>query len=132
MNAESEVRTAPSINGHMIALGAGHLIAIYHRNGECHVAEFRDGYGSLEYASSWFRFQAGALRWGKGLAALQSSMPLSPEMLEEIERLHAASDARQARMLALPGSIAAAARRYWNNVISRLRGRTARTSQTLG
>ena len=132
MNAESEVRTAPSINGHMIALGVGHSIAIYERNGEFHVAEFRDGRGSLEYAGSWFRFHAEALRCRKGRAALQSSMPLNPEMLEKIERLHAASDARQARMLALPRSVAAAARRYWINAISRLRGRAARISQTLG
>lgn len=129
MNTESEVRTAPSINGHMIALGAGHSIAIYERNGECHVAEFRGGCGSLEYASSWFRLHAGAMRWN---AALRSSMPLNPEMLEKIERLHAASDAPQAKMLAVLGSVAAAARRNWINAISRLRGRTARVSQTLG
>jgi hypothetical protein len=132
MNAESELRTASFISGNMIDLGEGHSIAIYERNGECHVAEFREGCGSLEYASSWFRFQAGALRWGKGRAALQSSMPLNPEMLEKIERLHAVSDARQARLLAVPVSVAAAARRYWINAISRLRGRAARISQPLG
>jgi hypothetical protein len=132
MNAESKPRTAPSIYGHMITLGVDHSIAIYERNGECYVAEFRDGYGSLEDASSWFRFRAGVLRWGQGRAALQSSIPLNSEMLEQIERLHAASDARQARMLAVPASVAAAARRYWSNAMSRLRGRTARISQTLG
>jgi len=131
MNAESKPRTAPSIYGHMITLGVDHSIAIYERNGECYVAEFRDGYGSLEDASSWFRFRAGVLRWGQGRAALQSSIPLNSEMLEQIERLHAASDARQARMLAVPASVAAAARRYWSNAMSHLRGRTAR-SQTLG
>ena len=132
MNAESKPRTAPSIYGHMITLGVDHSIAIYERNGECYVAEFRDGCGSLEDASSWFRFHAGVLRWGQGRAALQSSIPLNSEMLEQIERLHAASDARQARMLAVPASVAAAARRYWSNAMSRLRGRTARISQTLG
>jgi hypothetical protein len=132
MNAESKPRTAPSIYGHMITLGVDHSIAIYVRNGECCVAEFRDGCGSLEDASSWFRFHAGVLRWGQGRTALQSSMPLNSEMLEQIERLHAASDARQARMLAVPASVAAAARRYWSNAMSRLRGRTARISQTLG
>ena len=64
MNAESKPRTAPSIYGHMITLGVDHSIAIYERNGECYVAEFRDGCGSLEDASSWFRFHAGVLRWG--------------------------------------------------------------------
>ena len=132
MNAESKVRTAPSINGHVIALGAEHSIAIYERNRECYVAEFRDGGGTLEYAGSWFRFNAGALRSLKGRAALQSSMPLTPEILEKIDRLHAESDARQARMLAVPRSVAAAARRYWINAISRLRGRAVRISRTLG
>lgn len=131
MNAETKVRSAPSINGHMIVLGPEHSIVIYERNRECYVAEFRDGRGSLEYAGSWFRFHARALRCYTGRAVLRSSMPLSPEMLEKIERLHAASDAQQARMLAVPRRIAAAAQRYWINAISRLR-RAAKTSQTLG
>jgi hypothetical protein len=132
MNAESKPRTAPSINGHMITLGVGHSIAIYERKGQGYVAEFRDGHGSLEYAGSWFRFHAGALRCLRGRAALQSFMPLNPEMLQTIERLHAASDARQERSLAVPGTLAAAARRYWITVISRLRGRVAKISQTFG
>jgi hypothetical protein len=132
MNAQSQVNIAPSISGNTIVLGAGHSIAIYERNGECYVAEFRDGCGSLEDASSWFRFHAGVLRWGQGRTALQSSMPLNSEMLEKIERLHAANDACQARMLAVSGSVAAAARRYWISAISQLRGHAARISQTLG
>ena len=48
---QSKVHTAPSINGHMIALGAGHSIAIYERNRECYVAEFLDGGERLEYGA---------------------------------------------------------------------------------
>lgn len=133
MNAESEVRTAPSINGHMIAPGPGHSIAIYERNGERYVAEFRDGYGEFEYADTWFRFRSGVLRYcPNGRAALESSMPLAPEMRQKIETLHAASEAREERMLAVPRAVAAAARRYWINVMPRLRGRAAKTSQTFG
>ena len=132
MNAESKVRTAPSISGNIVDLGAGHSIAIYERNRESYVAEFRDGGGTLEYAGSWFRFHAGALRWGKGRAALQSSMPLTPEILERIERLHAASEARQERMLAVPRTVAAAALRYFVSAMSRLRGGTSKISQTVG
>ena len=131
MNAESQVHIAPSISGNTIVLGTGHSIAIYERNGEGFVAEFRDGHGSLEYAGSWFRFHAGALRCSKGRAALQSSMPLTPEVLERIERLHAASEARQKRMLAVPRNVAAAALRYWASMMSRLRGGT-KISQTIG
>ena len=132
MNAESKMTTAPAISGNMIDLGAGHSIAIYERNRESYVAEFRDGGGRLEYAGSWFRFHAGALRSVKGRTALRSSMSLTPEILERIERLHAASEARQERMLAVPRRVAAVARRYWINAISGLRGRAARISQTIG
>ena len=77
MNAETQMRTAPSINGYMITLGAGHSVALYERNRECYVAEFRDGCIALAYAGSWFRFHAGALRSYDGRAALRSSMPLT-------------------------------------------------------
>jgi len=130
MNAESKPRTAPSIYGHMITLGVDHSIAIYERNRECYVAEFRDGGATLEYAGSWFRFHGGALRCYSGRAVLWSFMPLTPEILEKVERLHADSDARQERALALPRAVVAAARRYCINVISRLRGHAARVSGT--
>jgi len=73
----------------MIDLGTGHTIAIYKRNGVCWVAEFRDGRGERDYAGSWFRFHAGGLRYchNRRRAALESSTPLTPEMLEKIERL---------------------------------------------
>jgi hypothetical protein len=130
MNTESKAHTAPPINGHMITLGAGHSIAIYERNRECYVAEFRDGGASLEYAGSWFRFNAGALRCLRGRAALRCYTPLTVEMLQKIERLHTEREARQERMRAVPRTVVAAARRYWINVISRLRGRAAKISQT--
>ena len=60
MNAESKMRTAPSINGHMITLGAGHSIAIYERNRECYVAEFRDGYGGSRTRAHGSAFTPGA------------------------------------------------------------------------
>jgi hypothetical protein len=117
----------------MITLGVGHSIAIYERNREYYVAEFRDGGARLEYAGSWFRFHAGGLRYCHNRRAdLRSSVPLTPEILVKIERLHAESDARQERMLAVPRTVAAAARRYWINVISRLRDRTAKIGQNFG
>jgi hypothetical protein len=133
MNAESNTRTAPSINGHMIALGAGHAIAIYVRNRDGYVAEFRDGRAELMHAGTWFRFHAGGLRYCHNRrTAFQSSMPLTPEMLEKIERLHRESEARQAMMLAVPRHAAAAAQQFCVSVISRLRGRASKISQTFG
>jgi hypothetical protein len=118
MNAESQPRTAPSINGHMIALGVGHSIAIHERNGEGFVAEFRDGLGELSHAGSWFRFNAGALQSLRGRAALRCYTPLTAKMLQNIERLHAEREAREERMRAVPRTVAAAARRYCINVMS--------------
>jgi hypothetical protein len=132
MNTESKAHTAPPINGHMITLGAGHSIAIHERNGEGFVAEFRDGRAELSYAGSWFRFNAGALRCLRGRAALRCYTPLTAEMLQKIERLHAEQEARQARMRTAPRTVIAAARRYCINVISRLRGRAAKVSRTFG
>jgi hypothetical protein len=133
MNAESNTRTAPSINGHMIALGAGHSIAIYVRNRDGYVAEFRYGRAELMHAGTWFRFHAGGLRYCHNRrTAFQSSMPLTPEMLEKVERLHRESEARQAMMQAVPRNAAAAAQQFCISVISRLRGRASKISQTFG
>ena len=129
MNTESKARATPSIIGNMIDLGTGETIAIYERNGVCWVAEFRDGHGALDYAG-WFRFYAGHLRAAH--VARKVPTPLTPEMLERIERLHSESEAQQERMLAVPRAIATAAQSYLSSVMSRLRGRASKPSQTLG
>ena len=79
---QSKVDT-PLINGHMIALGAGHSSPSTKKTRECYVAEFLDGGERLEYAGSWFRFNAGALRCYNGRAALRSSMPLTRRCCRE-------------------------------------------------
>ena len=129
MNAKYQMSTAPSITGNMIELSAGHSIAIYERSRVGWVAEFRDGRGEFMYAGTWFRFHSGALRAAR--TALESATPLTPEMLERIEGLHRESEAREQRMLAVPRSAAAAARRYWIKVISGLRGSASKIVQTL-
>jgi len=130
VKTESGVGATPSIEGNMIDLGAGNAIAIYERNGVCWVAEFHDDRAELDYASAWFRFHAGRLRAAR--AALKSPTPLTPEMLERIERLHLASEAREERILAVLRPVSAAAQHWAINVMSRLRGRDSKISQTLG
>lgn len=131
MDAESKARIAALINGHMIALGSGHSIAIYDRNGEGYVAEFREGRGEFMHAGTWFRFHAESLRFcHDGRAGLQLSKPLSPQMREKIERLHDESEARQQRMLAVSRAVAAPVRRYWIRLMSRLHGDEAKMTQT--
>jgi hypothetical protein len=53
------------------------------------------------------------------------TMPLTPEMLEKIERLHRESEARQAMMLAVPRNAARTVEEFCIGVMSRLRGRAA-------
>ena len=133
MNADSKALAACPIKGHMIALAPGQLIAIYERNGESYVAEFRDGYEKVEYACTWFRFYASALRYrGNGRAGVDDAMPLTQEMLQKVERLHAEREARQEKMLAAPRTVALAVQRYWINFLSRLRGRAGKINQTPG
>ena len=133
MNAESKVRTTPSINGHMIALGAGHSIAIYERNGFSHVAEFRDGRGEFTYAGAWFRSYAGGLRYCHNRRSdFQRSMPLTPEMLQKIERLHAESEASEDRMLAVPGNVATIVKRCLSSLVSWTHSVASKTSRTVG
>jgi hypothetical protein len=123
VKAESETRGAPTIDGHVIHLGAGHSIAIYVRDGVFWVADFRDGRGELMYGGSWFRFHAGGLRYCHNRrTALQASTPLTADMVAKIERLHRESDAQHARMLNAPRTVAAAVQRGWVGLTSRLRG----------
>lgn len=79
-----------AISGSVLQLDERHKVAIYQRQGVCWVADFQDGAGRLVDAASWFRFHAGALRYshGRRAAALGSSAPISPELAEQIERLH--------------------------------------------
>jgi len=132
VNTESILNATPSINGHMMDLDGGHIIAVYQRDGVCWVAEFRDGRGELHDAAVWFRFHAGALRYchNRRLAALKSTVPLIPEMLEKIERLHRASEAREERILAVPRTVAAAAQRWAFGLMSHRRGRESKIGQT--
>lgn len=123
MNMEFQAPDSPSINGHMFDLGAAHSIAIYERNGDWYVAEFRHGRGAFMSAGTWFRFHAGCLSYcHNGRAALRSSVPLVPRMLQKIERLHRESDARQARMLAAPGNVARSVKGCVLSLLSRARG----------
>jgi hypothetical protein len=133
MNAEPQVRSTPPIEGYMIALDAGHSVAIYERDGKSYVAEFRDGVGEFAYAHTWFRFHAEVLKYCRNRRIMDhSSMPLPAETLEKIERLHSESESRQQRMLAMPRNAAAAVNRYLVTLISWTRGPASRTRRTVG
>lgn len=79
-----------AISGHVIHVSDGHSVAIYQRNGVCWVADFQWGAGQLVDAASWFRFHAGVLRYShrRRAEALETMTPISPELAEQLERLH--------------------------------------------
>ena len=79
-----------AITGSVIHVDDGQSVAIYRRHGVCWVADFQWGAGQLVDAASWFRLHAGVLRYshGRRAAALESMAPISPQLAEQIERLH--------------------------------------------
>jgi hypothetical protein len=79
-----------AISGNVIHVDDDQSVAIYQRDGVCWVADFHCGAGQLVDAASWFRFHAGVLRYshGRRAAALESMAPISPQLAEQIERLH--------------------------------------------
>jgi hypothetical protein len=79
-----------AISGGVIHVDDGKSVAIYRRHGMCWVADFQWGAGQLVDAASWFRFHAGVLRYShsRRATALESMAPISPQLAEQIERLH--------------------------------------------
>src|SRR5689334_7787111 len=123
MSAGSE-HDAALIEGQLLQLGEQHAVAIYRREGTCWVAEFRAGSSALVDASTWFHFHAVELRHshGRRAAGLRSAAALTPQVIEEIQRLHreAALENAQtpARSVAAHGTL----QRCWIAMIVALRG----------
>jgi len=88
-----------TISGTMVQLGERDMIAIYRWDDLSWVAHFRDGYGELSDATTWFRVHAGWLRscCVGSVAALETVTTLTQEMIEKIGRLHRQTEAEQAR-----------------------------------
>lgn len=123
MNAESQAHAGPSIKGHVIALNDGQSVAVYERNGEWYVVEFREGHGELNRAGAWFHSNAERLRHCcNGRAASQSYASLSPEVVEKIERIHAERKARQEAMRDLRRKVATTVKRCLLGLIAWRRG----------
>ncbi len=112
MDAKSETGAAATIDGHAIDLGPAHWAAFYDRNGVSWVAEFRGGRGEVMNASTWYYFHAGRLGyWNSQRGGGRFSTPLTPDMLEAIQRLHEAKEARAASPRKRKLSLAEAAAR---------------------
>jgi len=98
MNVQREQPPFSTISGTSVRLSDRETIAIYRWDGLSWVAHFRDGYGELEDAATWFKAHAGLLRACQvgRIAALETVEMLTPEMISRIARLHRRRDAEDA------------------------------------
>ena len=91
--------TSGSIQGQLLRRSEHRAVAIYLREGSTWIADFVDGQGVLVDVDTWIRFNC-----GKGAnchvsrrLALEQAIPLSAELIAQIEALHAATDTRRGR-----------------------------------
>lgn len=90
MTPMPDKHSQPPLQGQLLRRSNRREAAIFLRNGQLWVADFIDGDGQIVDAVTWFRFHCA------GHSSLQaqrrmvreSGMPLSPELVERIERLH--------------------------------------------
>ncbi len=81
---------ARSIQGQLLRQSERREVAIFLRDGALWVADFIDGQGQLIDATTWFRFNCGALSTShaRRRMVLESAVPLSEALVAKIERLH--------------------------------------------
>ena len=100
MNANAPVST-PShpIQGQLLRLSEHRAVAIYLREGATWVADFVDGQGVLIDVNTWFRFNCGTLAnsYVTRRIARESALPLSAELVAQIEALHRTTEPLQLR-----------------------------------
>jgi hypothetical protein len=113
-----------TISGTSVRLSDRHTIAIYRWDGLSWVAHFRDGYGELEDAATWFKVHAGLLRSCRvgSIAALETVELLTPEMISRIARLHRRRDEVRAAQAQASANRAAALRRACSRVADKVHG----------
>jgi hypothetical protein len=80
---------ACSIQGQLLRQSERREVAIFLRDGVLWVADFIDGHGQLIDATTWFRFNCGALTTAHARRRMvfESAIPLSEALVARIERL---------------------------------------------
>jgi len=113
-----------SISGTSVRLSDRDTIAIYRWDGLSWVAHFRDGYGELEDAATWFKVHAGLLRSCQvgSIAAIETVEMLTPEMISRIARLHRRREADRAARAEASANAVEAFRRACTQLSAKLRG----------
>jgi len=79
------------MQGQLLRRSERREVAIFLRDGALWVADFVDGQGQLIDAATWFRFNCGtqATPQTQRRMVLESAIPLSADLVDRIERLHA-------------------------------------------
>jgi hypothetical protein len=124
MDVQRERPPFSTISGTSVRLSERDTIAIYRWDGLSWVAHFRDGYGELDDAATWFRVHAGLLRSCRvgSIAALETVEMLTPEMISRIARLHRRLDADRAARAQASANAAAAFRHTCARLGAKLHG----------
>jgi hypothetical protein len=89
LSTRSEQGTARSIQGQLLRQSERREVAIFLRDGALWVADFIDGQGQLIDATTWFRFNCGAVSTSHARRRMvfESAVPLSEALVGRIERL---------------------------------------------
>lgn len=97
MNIDSKPGFVRSIQGQLLRRSERREVAIFLRDGALWVADFIDGEGKLIDATTWFRFNCGALSspQARRRMVMESAVPLSPELVARIGRLHVPATIRK-------------------------------------
>ena len=97
LNIDLEPGFSRSIQGQLLRQSERREVAIFLRDGALWIADFIDGEGKLINATTWFRFNCGALSspHARRRMVLESAVPLSPELVARIERLHGSAKMRE-------------------------------------
>jgi len=110
MNRLTHESASPlSIRGQLLRRSEHRAVAIYLRGDSTWVADFVDGHGVLVDVNTWFRFNCGTPANGhvSRRIALESAIPLSSELIAQIEALHREFERSQNR--SVPDAFAIAA-----------------------
>ena len=89
MSIYSEQGTARSIQGQVLRHSERREVVIFLRDGALWVTNFIDGQVQLIAATTWFRFNCGALSTShaRRRMVLESALPLSEALIARTERL---------------------------------------------
>ena len=127
LKIDSKPGFARSVQGQLLRRSERREVAIFLWHGALWVADFIDGEGMLIDATTWFRFNCGALAspHARRRMVLESAIPLSPGLVARIGRLHDPTTIRKRRAVVwlIEAITVSRARGHVAGMVARLFGR---------